>query len=333
MSCIYNGEVVDTKQSSGARGGTEMMRERLLTHVKPELLKDTAIHFSRVRKLHSKVNIFYAHDLVQDPENKILTEGGWKKFDALVFVSYWQRDQYMLAFGIPQDLCWVIHNAIEPVKFPLDKSTDEIRFIYHTTPHRGLQLVYPIFNQLSKDFDNIHLDVFSSFAIYGWEQRDEPYQQLFDAIKSHPKMTYHGTQPNDVVLEALSKSHVFLYPSIWQETSCIAMIEAMAYGNIVIHPDLAALTETQQFGPSFMHRWSSDHNELANISYGACRDLLTTNQLRPGFLNSFVETAGDRLGSTHISTFAGKWNSLLERIHGQRSRISTGQERIPTPVA
>ena len=41
-------------------------------------------------------------------------------------------------------------------------------------------------------------------------------------------MTYHGFKPNDVVRKALSEAHIFAYPSIWVETSCISAIEAMS---------------------------------------------------------------------------------------------------------
>ena len=318
MSCIYNGEVTDTELSTNARGGTEMMRDRLLASVKPELLQGVAIHFSRVRKIHPKFNIFYAHDLINDPENKTLQEGGWRKFNALVFVSYWQRDQYMLAFGIPHDRCHVVHNAIETPKFPIEKSKDEIRFIYHTTPHRGLELLVPIFAKLAEEYDNIHLDVFSSFKIYGWEQRDTQYLDLFETIKNHPAMTYHGTQSNDTVLEALGRSQVFLYPCIWVETSCIAMIEAMAYKNLVIHPDLGALTETQQFGSTVMYHWTPNPNDHAQTVYNTVKGLLDINKLRPGFINTLAHEGGDRLGYTAVETFASRWTDLLEKLHGRR---------------
>ena len=93
-------------------------------------------------------------------------------------------------------------------------------------------------------YDNVHLDVFSSFNAYGWAERDEPYQELFDKIEAHPQMTYHGFKPNNIVRNALQKAHIFAYPSIWMETSCIALMEAMSAGLMCVHPNLAALPET-----------------------------------------------------------------------------------------
>ena len=51
MSCIYRGAVIDTDLSKNARGGTEMMRERLISAVPSSLLDNYAIHFSRPRQM------------------------------------------------------------------------------------------------------------------------------------------------------------------------------------------------------------------------------------------------------------------------------------------
>ena len=245
MSVIYKGEVIDTELSKKSNGGTEMMRQRLINVANPDYLSKVAIHLSRTREMYDDVpNILWCHDLAEDPENRVLTDGGWQKFDRLVFVSAWQRDQYIMRYGIPYSRCSVIHNAIEKEYAPTEKKQDKIRFIYHTTPHRGLELLVPIFEAIAKDFPNVELDVYSSFSIYGWESRDEPYKELFDKIKEHPQMNYHGAVSNEEVLKALENAHIFLYPNVWKETSCIALIEAIKSQVICIHPNYGALPET-----------------------------------------------------------------------------------------
>ena len=222
MSVIYKGEIVESELSVNSRGGTEMMRQRLIDNVDKSVLERVAVHLSRPREVYSDVpNILWCHDLAEDPENKILRDGGWNQFQHFVFVSSWQRDQYIVRFGIPYSKCSVISNAIETKYAPVKKDMETVRFVYHTTPHRGLELLVPVFEALSKEFDNIHLDVFSGFEIYGWEQRDENYKSLYAAIEAHPQMTYHGVKDNDTVLSALEKSHIFLYPNIWKVCSNI----------------------------------------------------------------------------------------------------------------
>lgn len=316
MSCVYRGAVVDTDLSKNARGGTEMMRDRLLRVVPLDLLEKAAIHFSRPRQIYDDVpNIFYAHDLAEDPENKILENGGWNLFHKIVFVSNWQKDQYVTKFGIPYSKCTVIENAIEKEYVPRKKPDGPIRFIYHTTPHRGLELLYPIFDLLSKQFE-VHLDVFSSFEVYGWKERDKPYEKLFDSLRNHEKITYHGAQPNEVVLEALDRSHVFLYPCIWTETSCIALIEAIRSGCLCIHPNIGALPETAS-GASLIYDYDERPQEHANTAYLIAMKLLQINKEKPGYIESFsVDTPeiSKYLLKNSIDHFRNKWVSLLKSV-------------------
>lgn len=314
MSCVYKGKVFDTELSKNSKGGTEMMRQRLVENVDDELLQSYAIHLSRPREMYDDVkNIMYCHDLALDPENNILKDGGWEKFDHFVFVSYWQRDQYILIYGIPYSKCTVIHNAIELEYSGAKKATDEIRFVYHTTPHRGLELVYPIFDALSQQFDNIHLDVYSSFKIYGWENRDDAYKKLFENLENHPNITYHGAKSNEEVLECLEKAHIFLFPSIWPETSCIAMIEAIRSGVLVIHPSYAALPETSS-GATVMYDYTEVANDHANMAFAVVKNLLDAQKLDPNLFNTMMNNERCTLPRNSINNFTNSWNNLLRRL-------------------
>lgn len=315
MSCIYKGKVVNSELSKNARGGTEMMRQRVLDNVDKQSLEKVAIHLSRPRELYDDVkNILWCHDLAGDPENKILRDEGWAKFDHFVFVSQWQRDTYVMAYGIPYSKCTVIPNAIEYEYAPKQKDMETIRFIYHTTPHRGLELVYPIFDAISKEFDNVHLDVYSSFEIYGWKQRDEPYKQLFENIKSHPSMTYHGSASNKKVLKALEKSHIFMYPCIWQETSCIALIEAIRNGLICIHPNYGALLETSG-GATLAYDYTENVHEHANICYSVTKNVLSIMNQDPNFFANYTQSDRYALPRSGINNFTQSWNSILRKLN------------------
>jgi UDP-glucose:(glucosyl)LPS alpha-1,2-glucosyltransferase len=318
MSCIYKGEIVESELSTKAMGGTEMMRKRLLENVDSELLKKVAIHFSRPRQLYTDVpNILYCHDLANDPENRILTNDGWKKFDHFVFVSSWQRDQYIDRFGIPYSECSVIYNAVEKQYSPKEKDMSKIRFIYHTTPHRGLELLVPIFDALCNEFDNIHLDVYSSFKIYGWESRDEVYSGLYKNIEAHPNMTYHGVKSNEEVLEALDYAHVFLYPCIWKETSCIALIEAIKSQVICVHPNYGALAETAG-NATIMYDYNEDKTAHANYAFAVARQLLNTIKNDPNYFNGFTYSDRFNLARNSIVSYKVLWNTVLRNLTDER---------------
>jgi len=249
-----------------AQGGTELMNNALVERVDKSLLEQFNIIKSRVREVSTdKTNILWLHDLWADPEAQHLKDPeSRKRFGKLVFVSNWQLQTYNMGLGVPYAESIVLKNAIDPIPFK-KKSTDQIKVIYHTTPHRGLQLLIPVMQKLSEMYkDKVHLDVYSSFKAYGWEERDEPYKDLFKTAEEHPNMTYHGFQPNDVVRSALQEAHIYAYPSIWQETSCISAIEAMSARCEVVCPNLAALPETTG-NFATMYQFSEDMQYHANI--------------------------------------------------------------------
>jgi len=252
-------------------GGTELMMEKLISELGEDVLKTFQIIPSRVRELdENKIRVLWCHDLPQDPESHHLKNGGWRNFHKIVFCSHWQQQRYLEEYGIPWDRTCVMKNAIDPIDVDLDKKfnteKDSIRFVYHTTPHRGLALLVPVFDKLCEQYTNIHLDVFSSFKIYGWDKRDEQFQELFDQIENHEKMTYHGFVPNQEIKEHLKNADVFAYPNIWPETSCISLMEAMSAGCLCIHPNYAALYETAS-NWTFMYNYIEDYNKHANFFY------------------------------------------------------------------
>jgi glycosyltransferase involved in cell wall biosynthesis len=248
----------------GSQGGTEQMYKGLMDRLPAELKEPFNIICSRVRDVDSsKRNLLWLHDTWDDPESQHLKEkSSLDRFEKLIFVSNYQQETYNMALGVPYEKGIVLQNAIVPIEDHV-KPQGTINLIYHTTPHRGLELLAPVADFLTDRGIDYHLDVYSSFAIYGWEHRDDPYLPLFEKLKANPNVTYHGFQPNAVIREALKKAHIYAYPSIWPETSGISVIEAMSAGCEIVCPNLAALPETTA-NFAMMYGWAEDPNIHAN---------------------------------------------------------------------
>lgn len=251
--------------SKNAMGGTELMLHRIYDgYISREVLEQFQIIPSRVRELkEDKFRIYIVNDLPGDPEvSRVLENDGWKKFHYIIFVSHWQAQRFIEMYSIDWSRTVVLLNAIPPI----DKhdKPEGINIIYHTTPHRGLNILLTVWDELTKRHPEIHLDVYSSFKLYGWQQRDEQFKDLFDFCKSKDNISYHGAISNDDVREALKKAHIFGYPSIWQETSCLCLMEAMSAGLVCVHPDYAALPETAANWTSMYH-WHENIEEHAKI--------------------------------------------------------------------
>jgi len=260
--------------SNTARGGTELMADRI-NSLPPELLSPFQIIHSRVRELdHSKRKILVLHDLPGDPEVQHLKNDGWKRFDKLVFVSHWQQQMYNAYLGVPFEAGIVLQNAINPIE-KHKKPQDKVRLMYFSTPHRGLELLYPTYDNLYKEFgDKIELNVYSSFDLYGWHVRDKPYELLFEKLRAHPGINYSKSVSNDVIREELKRSHILAYPSIWQETSCLVMIEALCAGLVCVHSSLAALPETAM-GSTYMYGYTENVEHHMTRFEANLRDAIT----------------------------------------------------------
>lgn len=307
--------------SANANGGTEMMKRALEKNADENLLKHFYITASRYREHKQElIELYWLHDLPGDPESEHLKNGGWNKFEKLIFVSNWQFQAYQQYYGLPWYKSIILQNAMEPITPNKGNPKEKIKLIYCTTPHRGLEILLPVFDQLSQKYDNIELDVFSSFKAYGWEQRDEPYQALFDFAREHPKINYHGYQPNDVVREALSKAHIFAYPSIWLETSCIALMEAMSAGCICVHPNYGALHETAA-NWTWMYQWCQDKRDHARSFYGVLEAAINDIE---------SEQVQSKLASqkSYADVFYGwkmrtmQWNAFLDATARQKGIVT-----------
>jgi glycosyltransferase involved in cell wall biosynthesis len=161
----------------------------------------------------------------------------------------------------------VIESGIEPAPLSALQKPDDgkIHIVYTSTPQRGLEILIPVFKHLADQYPNIHLHVFSSFKIYGWDEMDRQFEPMYDEIRNHPQMTYHGYAPNNELKEFLNKCHIFAYPSIWLETSCRALLEAMSAGLICVHPTYGALPESSG-GLNIMYRGDfEDRNHHCQI--------------------------------------------------------------------
>lgn len=309
-----------------SNGGTEQTCRMIESNVSHELLEDFQIIPSRVGTIkEDKIRVYHLHDLPNDPETNHLKDASSRdRFHKLVFCGNWQYNQYINTLGISQnDKCAVIETPIEPIQYK-EKSKDEIRLIYTSTPQRGLSLLVPVFEELCKKHDNIYLDVFSSFSIYGWSDADKQFQELFDRCKNHPKIVYHGFEPNDKVREALQNAHIFAYPSIWQECNSRALIEAMSAGVFCLHPNLAGLSDTSGNLTS-MYQFEEDPNIHANKFYHLLDHSIsivnadnTQNYLR------FVKGYADARFS--ISKIARQWEDTLNAL---RSKYPVGSRETP----
>lgn len=298
-----------------AAGGTELIQRELYSRLPRELLQQVQIWFSRYvpdRVDWSRRQVFFAHDLPEDPETEFLANGGWSKFHILVFVSNWQMRGYIQRYNIPWSKCIVMPNAITPIPAH-EKPTDKINLVYFSTPHRGLNILVPVFKKLYEELgDKIHLNVYSSFKLYGWPDRDTQFKDLFDECRSHPGISYNESVPNADIREMLKDQHILAYPNIWEETSCLVLIESMSAGLVCVHPNYGALPETASRWTA-MYQWNENPNSHASVFYQVLKSTINSYELP-----EFKSNLGIQKMCTDVfhnwTSRSSEWEALLTQV-------------------
>jgi UDP-glucose:(glucosyl)LPS alpha-1,2-glucosyltransferase len=166
--------------------------------------------------------------------------------DYFVYNSHWVFEKFRTYFKIPEYKSFVIKNSTHTFD-KIEKNNERLKLIYTSTPWRGLGVLIRAIEKLNKTRDDFTLDVYSSTKIYGdkfEELEGDKFKPLFDMCKNTKNVNYIGYGTNEEIRKALETTDILAYPSIFEETSCIAAIEAMMAGCHVVTTNYGALPET-----------------------------------------------------------------------------------------
>ena len=249
------------------KGGTEILKEQLIKQL-PEGSVDginligSICHPSLIQK--DKTNIVWQHLSYDQPNVQMMRD---RKFvdsvDLFVYVSNWQYSKFREHFQIPEYKSIVIKNATYAFENRPKNIGGRIKLIYTSTPWRGLAILIKAIEILNQTRDDFTLDIYSSTKIYGtaFEEAEKgKFDALFDLCKKTKNVNVHGYATNDEIRKALINSNIYTYPSIFEETSCLAAIEAMSAGCKVVTTNYGALPETCADFASFVEFDSSAQN-------------------------------------------------------------------------
>jgi glycosyltransferase involved in cell wall biosynthesis len=175
-------------------------------------------------------------------------------YDGFAMVSRWQREQFILTFGIDPTRAGILRYAVAPSfakLFPdnspiLPQKAWPLILAYTSTPFRGLDLLLEAFPVIRAAIPNARLQVFSSMKVYQLESAREQadYGALYDRCRKTDGIEYVGSVPQPELARRLRPVMLLAYPNSFAETACIAVMEAMASGCQIVTSDLGALPET-----------------------------------------------------------------------------------------
>lgn len=206
------------------------------------------------KKWAAKICIWQLHDLALHRSTGAIYQGLWQT-NAVTAVSEWHKKQIMEVWGIKESAIHVVPNGVDldlyrnDVDLP-DAVEDAIPgnkflLLYQSRPERGVEhLVKPggIMHRL--------MDVGVHLLICGYDNTQPAMAHAYatwEAMAARlPNVTNVGALTKAQLASLQKRCDLLVYPSEFEEVSCISAMEAMAAGLPMIASDVGALRETCQ---------------------------------------------------------------------------------------
>lgn len=210
-----------------------------------------------------------------------------KCWTAFALVSDWQQQMYELALRVPPRRCKVMRNAVSPAfldvpqRPPWFETGEPPVLVYISTPFRGLDVLLRAFPAIRAAVPGARLRVFSSMGVYGVKPEDDQHTALYQQARETVGVEYVGSIGQRALAEEINGAAALAYPSTFQETSCISVMEAMAVGAAVLSTRLAAIPETTA-GHADLVEWQEDKVALARSFAAMAIETLRGMQQAPG---------------------------------------------------
>lgn len=202
------------------------------------------------RKYASKINMWWLHDLAMVRSKDMHSQHMWN-IDKVLCVSEFHKKQVCDIWGFDKSVVAVVNNGVDLALFADVADAANItsprgkRLIYSSRPERGLlNLVEPdgIMERLLKIDPDYHLYV---CGYSNTTSEMEPfYTYLWDRCDALPNVTNIGALTKRELAAAMSACDALVYPTTFEEVSCITVMEALAAGLQIISSEWAALPET-----------------------------------------------------------------------------------------
>ncbi len=169
-------------------------------------------------------------------------------FHGVAFVSEWQRRINAAALR-PHWRHEVIRNAMNPVFAGLYAPGEPVRaakaqppvLLYAGATPRGAFHVPAVLDHLRPLCPDFAAEIYCDCAPSRDPQANEAYIAWMRGL---PNVVHVGMVGQKELARRMKRASVLIAPNTWPETSCIALIEAMAAGLSVVSTNRAALPET-----------------------------------------------------------------------------------------
>lgn len=207
------------------------------------------------RRYASKLNLLWLHDLALYRYAGSMGAQMWS-VDAVLAVSEWHKAQVQGVYGFHDRIMRVLPNGVDLSLFENDPEDGRehlglpvvekrTSLLYTSRPERGLEYhVRPggLMERLAKDVPEAHL------YVCGYDntvpEMADYYHWLWQRCEELPNVTNLGHLTKRQLADVMRQCDTLVYPSRFEETSCVTAMECMAAGLPMIASAVGALPET-----------------------------------------------------------------------------------------
>lgn len=196
-------------------------------------------------QMKSKLNILWMHDLGLKRMRPAFKGALWN-VDEVWGVSKYHINQLREVYGGAESLYWATRNGVD-LPETLSVTRQPKRLIYAARPERGLDiLLYDIMPKLWAKDPDIEL------CLAGYDNTVPEMKAFYDGLFAQVdeyraqgrNVRWLGHLTKQQLYKEYQQSALYVYPTKFEEVSCITAMECMANGLGFIGTRLAALPET-----------------------------------------------------------------------------------------
>ena len=196
----------------------------------------------------AKKKFIWMHDI--PPPDMFLPEDQ-DTYDKVLVLSEFHKS---FLKNVPEDKIYVTRNGLNMSDYEgIEEQRSPHRMIYASSYDRGLEKFLEIvWKKVIAKFPDAELHIY-----YGWNTYDEmvkvgrrsaEWKQHMVNLMNQKGVYEHGRIGHKKLIREYFKSGIWVYPTTFEEISCIGAMRAQVCGAVPVVNNYAALKETVQFG-------------------------------------------------------------------------------------
>jgi glycosyltransferase involved in cell wall biosynthesis len=201
-----------------------------------------------VGDINARRKLIWLHDV---PSPDMFPRETLNKFDKVIVLSEFHKS--LLPEWLPADKVLVSSNGINRDDFKSELlARNPKRMIYTSSYDRGIIHLLKMWPDIKKEVPEAELHLF-----YGWNTYDSmvlkgartpEFKNMMVKAMSQDGVFEHGRVGHKQLIKEFYKSGVYVYPSHFEEISCISAMKAQSCKCIPVTTNYAALAETVKYG-------------------------------------------------------------------------------------